>query len=97
MCCRLKQEDYFDSDEEQIKIDYSNEPGNTKSQPPTKKVTPSTETIPLYLLLDHGGINLENIKQNRKVRRKIGRKNIRTIKSSGLEKESSDIRQDQQF
>ena len=97
MCCRLDHQDYFDSDEEQIQIDHSNEPGNTRSKAPANKVNPPSETIPFYLLLDRGGLNLENRKNDRKIRRRIGMKNIPTklqsVKSPGLGEESSDMRQ----
>ena len=106
MCCRLDNEDYFDFDEEQIQIDYNNEPGNTKN---TKSQTAnhpllsppwqisSSQSIPLYLILDEEEINVENIRKLRNVKEKIKLKDIPTmfqsIKPTTPEKESSDIRQ----
>ena len=104
MCCRLANEDYFDSDEEKIQIDYITEPGNTKSQTPSKTLHPPRavipSTIPLYLLLSQDERNLENIRKLRNVKRKIELKDIpkmfQSIKSTTPEKESSDIRQHRQ-
>ena len=113
VCCRLSNEDYEDFDEEQIQIDYDNEPGqsgqsgNTKSQtenhpllsPPWE--ISSSQSIPLYLILDEGEINVETIRKLRNVREKIKLKDIPTmfqsIKPTTPEKESSDIRQDQLY
>ena len=106
MCCRLNNLDYFDSDEEQIQIDYNNESGNTESQPTNNNLPPSppvppptTQTIPLFLILTEQEIKSENIRKLRKVKRKIELKDIprmfQSIKSPTPEKESSDIRQHQ--
>ena len=113
VCCRLDNEDYFDFDEEQIQIDYNNEPGqsgqtgNTKSQtdnhpllsPPWE--ISSSQSIPLYLILDEEEINFETIRKLRNVGEKIKLKDIprmfQSIKPTTPEKESSDIRQHQLY
>ena len=105
VCCwlELDNEDYFQFDEEQIQIDQSNQPGNTKTQ--TANLPPmsppweisSSQSIPLYLILDQEEINFETIRKLRNVREKIKLKDIPTIfqsiKPTTPEKESSDIRQ----
>ena len=104
MCCRLNNEDYFEFEEQQIQIDYSNEPGIIKEQTANHpllsqpwEISPS-QSIPLYLILEEEEINFETIRKLRNVKEeKIELKDIATmfqsIKPTIPEKETSDIRQ----
>ena len=103
MCCRLDNEDYFEFDEEQIQIDYSNEHGNIKRQTDNQQLLSqpwqisSHHSIPLYLILEEEEINFETVRKLRNVKEKIELKDIprmfQSIKPTTPEKESSDIRQ----